>query len=222
MVTSKGCLVQHRCTRCRQRPLVVRASTQQQQVSGQVEKAVSTLKRAAATRDVKPVQVFDAMRQLEKLKLQDEEWPGIVGRGDRWQLVFTTGVAKVREAMKNQGKGGGNYFPLTAAQRWDARTGEIENGIFLGLIAALTFKGGYAYQGKKLSFDFDRVNIKLGPLKFEFKIKDAIVDYKPAAKDPFFIIFYVDDEVICARGRGGGIALWKKTEKDFDMKNLVA
>ena len=62
--------------------------------------------------------------------------------GNRWRLVFTTGTKQVREALKGK-EGGGNYFPLTAAQRWDASTGTIENGIFLGLIAALTFSGGY-------------------------------------------------------------------------------
>lgn len=46
--------------------------------------------------------------------------------------------------------GGGNYFPLTAAQRWDASTGEIENGIYLGLLAALTFQGAYEMRGVRV------------------------------------------------------------------------
>lgn len=35
-----------------------------------------------------------------------------------------------------------------ACQRWDASRGEIENGIFLGRFAALTFKGPYRLEGK--------------------------------------------------------------------------
>jgi len=43
----------------------------------------------------------------------------------------------VNEAAKG-GQGGGTYFPLTAVQRWDSATMQIENGVYLGQIAALT------------------------------------------------------------------------------------
>jgi hypothetical protein len=39
-------------------------------------------------------------------------------------------------------------FGCAACQRWDATTNEIENGVFLGRFAALTFKGPYAMDGK--------------------------------------------------------------------------
>ena len=81
--------------------------------------------------------------------------------------------------------------------------------------------GPYEYSGKKLSFDFDQLKIKLGPWSFKFGLKDEIKDYKAAKADPFFIVFYVDDDIICARGRGGGIAFWTRVENDFDLKNLV-
>lgn len=32
-------------------------------------------------------------------------------------------------------------------QRWDSNTGEIENGTYFGLIAALTFKGPFKISG---------------------------------------------------------------------------
>lgn len=191
-----------------------------------VDRAIETLKTAGETFAVKPVEVFDALRTLEKAKLDASEWPEIVGGkaspGKRWRLVFTTGTKAVREALQGKGKGGGQYFPLTAAQRWDASKGEIENGIFLGLLGALTFSGPYAISKKKLSFDFDTLCLKLGPLKFKFAIKEKIEDYTPSPKDPFFILFYVDDDIIAARGRGGGIAFWKKTDSDFEMKHLVS
>lgn len=191
----------------------------------EVGNARSTLKQAAANGSVKPKEVFNALRTLEKAKLQSPEWPTIVGGstspGKRWRLVFTTGTSKVREALKGKGEGGGNYFPLTAAQRWDASKGEIENGIFLGLLGALTFKGPYSFSGKKLSFDFDTLILRIGPFKFDFKLKDKILNYKANPKDPFFIIFYVDEDIIAARGRGGGIAFWTACESDFDMKHLV-
>ena len=43
----------------------------------------------------------------------------------------------MNEAAKG-GQGGGTYFPLTAVQRWDSATMQIENGVYLGQIAALT------------------------------------------------------------------------------------
>jgi hypothetical protein len=118
--------------------------------------------------------------------------------------------------------GGGKYFPLTAVQRWDAAAGEIENGIFLGHLAALLFKGPYSFSGKKLGFDFDTLVIKLGP-KFEFPLKSKIdrASYKPTSKDPFFIFVYVDDDICVARGRGGGIAMWARTSPKWELENGV-
>ena len=189
-----------------------------------LEDSVALLKQAANTKSVPGRQVFAALRALEKASVQDPSWPEIVGGrkspGNRWQLVFTTGTKQVRDALKGK-EGGGNYFPITAAQRWDASTGTIENGIYLGLIAALTFSGPYEYVGKKLSFDFDKLKLKLGPWSFEFGLKDEIKNYEGGKSDPFFVIFYVDEDIICARGRGGGIAFWARTDRDFDLKHLI-
>lgn len=92
----------------------------------------------------------------------------------------------VAKSFKDPNAGGGNYFPLTAAQRWDGAKGQIENGIFLGHVAALTFSGPYTMKNKILSFDFDTLSLKLGPKVFKFnlnskggsKIKEAFDAYK--------------------------------------------
>lgn len=213
----RGAGVRRASTPC----VVVRALTSS---STDVANSLATLKQAAVHKSMKPKEVFSALRQLEKANIQDSSWPRIIGGegypGRRWRLVFTTGTKQVQRALKG-GDGGGQYFPLTAAQRWDASTGTIENGIYLGLLAALTFSGPYSYKGKKLSFDFDTLKIKIGPLKFQFPLKDKITSYEADRGDPFFIIFYVDEDIICARGRGGGIAFWRKCESDFDMRHLV-
>lgn len=57
-------------------------------------------------------------------------------------------------AMKKgegQKAGSGKYFPATAVQRWDATQNEIENGIYVGHLAALTFKGPYVFEGVRLT-----------------------------------------------------------------------
>lgn len=68
--------------------------------------SIELLKEAAKTKSVKSVQVFEALRDLEKAKRPpEEEWQNIIGAGKRWQLVFTTGTKEVQAAMKGKGKG---------------------------------------------------------------------------------------------------------------------
>lgn len=189
-----------------------------------MSQAISIVHTAASDSSVPPKQVFQAMRTLEKEKLPTDGWNTILGGtsspGNRWRLVFTTGTKEVAAALRNSGAGGGGkYFPITAVQKWDASKNEIENGIFLGHLIALTFRGPYKFTGKKLQFDFDTIAIKLGP-KFEFPLKAKInpASYVPDPKGPFFIFVYVDEKVCVARGRGGGIAMWARTTPSEELK----
>ncbi|EFN55176.1 hypothetical protein CHLNCDRAFT_134317 [Chlorella variabilis] len=195
------------------------------QVKPEIGGAVETLKKAAADASVHPVQVFDALRTLEQAKLQpSEDWASTIGGsappGNRWRLVFTSGTKQVQDALKGVGKGGGQYFPLTACQRWDATKQEIENGIYLGRFAALTFKGPYKMDGKVLAFDFDTLNLRLGGWtpSFPLKAKLDASKFTRGKKDPFFVFFYVDSGLICARGRGGGIAVWARTTPQWELE----
>lgn len=198
------------------------------ETSDDVSSAIFTLHLASsgASGSVPPPKVFNALRSLEQAKLPTENWPEIIGGasspGRRWRLVFTSGTKEVQKAMKGVGQGSGKYFPLTAVQRWDASQGQIENGIFLGHLAALTFTGPYAMKGKRLSFDFDTLAIRFGPKKFSFKLKDKITNYVPGPKDPFFLFFYVSDDLVAARGRGGGVAFWARTTPAWELENGVA
>lgn len=203
-----------------------RASSSAQIAPADVDAALGTLRRAAADSSAAPADVFQALRTLESAKLPTDDWPatigGTVSPGRRWRLVFTSGTKEVQKAMKGVGQGSGKYFPLTAVQRWDASAGQIENGIFLGFLGALTFSGPYAFKGKKLSFDFDTLKLKLGPATFEFKLKDKIVDYVPGPKDPFFLFFYVGEDLVAARGRSGGVAFWARTTPAWELEKGVA
>jgi hypothetical protein len=38
---------------------------------------------------------------------------------------------------------------------------------------------------------------------------------------PFFLYAYVDENIIVGRGRGGGLALWVRPEKDWEAKSGV-
>jgi hypothetical protein len=79
----------------------------------------------------------------------------------------------VAAAAKKQPNKGGVYFPLTAAQKFDAGRKDFENGVFLGQLASLTFNGPYAMAGRQLTFDVRRMNVSVGPWRFGFDLKEG-------------------------------------------------
>ncbi|KAG8388010.1 hypothetical protein BUALT_Bualt02G0080600 [Buddleja alternifolia] len=107
----------------------------------------------------------------------------------------------------------GRYFPTTAVQRFDAAGKTIENGVYLGPLGSLTFEGRFSWKKRILAFIFERMRIKIGPLnlfEINFKGKD---EREPSNKDPFFIWFYIDEEIAVARGRSGGTAFWVRCQR---------
>ena len=57
-----------------------------------------------------------------------------------------------------------------------------------------------------LYFDFDRLDISLGPLSFGFDLPAN--EERVGKKRPFFIWLHADEDIAIGRGRGGGIAVW--------------
>lgn len=86
----------------------------------------------------------------------------------------------------------------------------IENGVYLGPLGALAFEGRFSMKKRILAFLFDKLKIKIGSLThFTINIgKKEDEGRIPGNTDPFFIWFYADDEIIVAKGRGGGLAFW--------------
>ena len=75
---------------------------------------------------------------------------------------------------------------------------------------------------KKLEFTFDKIRVKLGPLQlgpFDVDVSKKSSDKAP--KLPFFIFFYADDEIACAQGKGGGLALWTKAEGPWMLQTGI-
>lgn len=179
---------------------------------------VAVLKRAAKTRKVPPTEVFAAMRAIEKAKVDPARFLEYLGGsqspGRTWMLVFTVSKELVREAL-NGGPGGGQYLPVTAIQNFDAPAMRIENGIYLGPLGALAFEGRFSMKKRILAFLFDKLKIKVGILPpFTINIgKKEDQERVPGNSDPFFIWFYADDEIIVAKGRGGGLAYWCRCKR---------
>ncbi|KAL8135019.1 hypothetical protein AgCh_009884 [Apium graveolens] len=173
-----------------------------QQPSEEVRRSVELLKNAAKTRKVPAEEILSAFKILEKAKLDPSGFLDTLGGtespGRTWMLVFTA------EKQLN----GGKYFPITAIQRFDAVGKRIENGVYLGPLGWLTFEGRLSWKKKILAFMFERLRIKIGPFNpFDINIKGKD-ESEPSTKNPFFIWFYIDEEIAVARGRSGGTAFW--------------
>ncbi|XP_073295567.1 uncharacterized protein [Primulina huaijiensis] len=171
------------------------------------EVSVKVLKNAAKTKKVPAKEVLSAFLEIEKAKFDPSAFLETLGGnespGRTWMLVFTA------EARLESGK----YFPITAIQRFDAAGKRIENGVYLGALGCLTFEGRISWKNRILAFIFERIRIKIGPLnpfEISFKGKD---EREPNTKDPFFIWFYVDEEIAVARGRSGGTAFWVRCKR---------
>ncbi|KAB1207364.1 hypothetical protein CJ030_MR7G017453 [Morella rubra] len=179
-------------------PLLV----QEEQPNREVEESVKVLKKAAKTRKVEEEEVLSALSVIENAKIDPSGFlatlGGLQSPGRTWMLIFTS-----EKRLKR-----GRYFPLTAVQRFDAAAKRIENGVYLGPIGCLNFEGRFSWKQRILAFIFECIRIKIGPLKpLEISLGQK-EDRDPSNKDPFFIWFYVDEEIAVARGRSGGTAFW--------------
>ncbi|XP_047055092.1 uncharacterized protein LOC124661270 [Lolium rigidum] len=172
-----------------------------------VAESVKVLKAAAKTRKVPAAEVLAALATIKKAKLDTsaffETLGGTESPGRTWMLIFTA-----------QGKlEKGSYFPVTAVQRFDAAGQRIENGVYLGPVGSLTFEGRLSWKKKMLAFVFERVRVKVGPLgPLEIGL-GGDANREPSAKDPFFLWFYVDEEIAVAQGKGGGTAFWCRCKR---------
>lgn len=210
-----------------------------------VRAAIATVRAAAAggADRPRPADLLAAILALEKAKLPPGPFfEAITGGaaaaksgGRRWRLTFTAGAAAVQAASKGQregagllGGGAGVYVPITAVQRWAAgeggsggsagqQTGAIENGIYLGWLGALAFRGAFSLEGRRLPFALDAARVRVGPKWFEFPFKagSSGTNGRPAGAGPFFLVAYVDDAVVVARGRSGGVAVWARAGEEW-------
>ena len=170
--------------------------------------------------------VVNALLQAEKAaKQQRLTYPLESLLGD-WRLCFTA----PRQAHLKSGTalGKGFYVPQIARAQISFSNGastsaqspgqlEIGNSFQFG---SLLFKltGPAQYLGKKnlLTFDFTHMQFLLfdrAVYSGKFRGgKAAVKDFyhQPIAKLPFFGFFFVTEDFIAARGRGGGLALWIK------------
>jgi hypothetical protein len=146
-----------------------------------------------------------------------------------WQLCFITGTKKSRQKAGIV-LGAGRYIPQWIAKIQIAYSaaesvaegvenreiGRVENSVKVGSIE-LTLSGPTKFLPNNiLAFDFTRITVKLlGKSVYQGYIRggesrEAEFFSQSVGKQAFFTYFLVEDGMIAARGRGGGLALWRK------------
>ncbi len=165
-------------------------------------------------------QVVDALLQAEKATKHKHTTYTLAQLVGTWRLVFVAPRSARQKAGVSQGRGW--YVPAAipaqiafAADAADATMGAIANQIRLGGIQ-LRLTGPLKYPGKKnlLGFDFTQAEFSLfgRPLyrgSFASGKRNGVpFDQQSLGKLPFFAFFVVTDDLIAARGRGGGLAIW--------------
>ncbi|NJM71414.1 MAG: hypothetical protein HC862_14945 [Scytonema sp. RU_4_4] len=168
--------------------------------------------------------VVNALLQAEKAAKQQRltyPFESLIGQ---WRLCFATGTKKVRnKAGIVLGKG--FYVPKLAPTHISFNTTqavdeipsreEIGNSVQLGPVL-LKLEGPAQYLGKKklLAFDFLQMQVSLfSRVIYSGSIRGGKAQAEnfysqPVSKLPFFAFFLVTEDLIAARGRGGGLALW--------------
>ncbi len=185
-----------------------------------LEQVVSAYRKESGDRP-SATAVVNALLQAEKAAKQQKIQYSFASLLGQWRLYFTTGTRKLKKRGGIE-LGRGFYLPkLASAHICFAATdiadgkGEIGNQVQLGpLLLKLT--GPAKYLGKKnlLTFDFTQMQISLfDRVVYKQQIrggKSQTEDFynQTIAKLAFFSFSLITEDLIAARGRGGGLAIW--------------
>lgn len=166
-------------------------------------------------------EVVKALLQAEKAAKQQKLVYPLESLFGQWRLCFT--APKNAHFKSGVALGKGFYVPQIAPAQISFYSSQnlgearITNSVQFGSLQ-LKLTGPARYLDKKnlLMFDFTQVEILLfnraiysGGFRGG-KLKDADFYKRSVAKAPFFAFFRVTEDLIAARGRGGGLALWVK------------
>ena len=190
---------------------------------------ISILEQAAKSHTKpSPAAVVAALLEVEKRAKQNKIRYGFEQLIGNWRLCFITGTKKTRQKAGIV-LGAGRYIPEWVAKiqiaysaepvadgEADSETGRVENSVQVGAIV-LTLSGPTKFLVNKniLAFDFTRITVKvLGKTVYQGFIRggearEAEFFSLSVGKQAFFAYFLVEDGIIAARGRGGGLALWR-------------
>ena len=193
---------------------------------------LSILDRAADMQSFKanlpePAEVVAALLKAEKTARKNHPnytFEQLIGT---WKLRFITGTKKTRQRAGIV-LGAGRYLPSFVAieltysndnseeKQLDLR-GRVKNSVKLGGLN-LTLTGPVKFLAPRsiLAFDFTTITIKLFKLQLyngylkNGQAKEAEFYSQKINNQAFFSYFLITENIIAARGRGGGLALWSR------------
>ena len=175
-------------------------------------------------------ELVDILLQAEKKAHKDKlkyDFQQLIGT---WRLSFITGTKNSRKTIGNI-VGSGLYLPsfinislsyslvnnseITLKSR--EKMGRVENRVSIGLVK-FSLTGPAKFIGKKniVAFDFNYLTLSiLGKKIYSTNIRGGKSSEEKfyqenVSKQAFFSYFLVQENLVAARGRGGGLALWKK------------
>ncbi|MEM9220560.1 MAG: hypothetical protein AAGD25_40350 [Cyanobacteria bacterium P01_F01_bin.150] len=189
-----------------------------------------------------PADLVDALLDAEKQTRKQRfelTYKQLLGT---WQLRFITGIKRSRQKA-GMALGAGRFIPpwlvriqiqyslpdspestLTnglASEQLSSEFGVVRNSVQLGLLTlALSGPTRLWSKSNRLAFDFTHVEVAIaGKTVYQGAARGGDKRTQDFAsqklKDQaFFTYFFVEEDAIAARGRGGGLALWTKVKPD--------
>jgi hypothetical protein len=174
-----------------------------------------------------PEDVVKTLLEAEKTAKKQKDRHSLSQLCGTWQLHFVTGTKKTRQ-QAGIVLGAGRYLPkfIKIQLRYTnqnmeslSEQGNVENSVeFAGLKLILTGPIKFLAAKNILAFDFTKMTVQIGGLTLYRgyirggKRKEEEFEQESIAKQAFFSYFLLNEEIIAARGRGGGLALWCKSE----------
>jgi hypothetical protein len=174
-----------------------------------------------------PKEVVNSLIEAEKQARKTNpnyQFQDLIGT---WRLCFITGTKKSRQSLEKF-IGSGFYVPFFSHilityspldsqlnLNLDSFKAKVENRVKVGLVEfQLTGPAKFIPKKNILAFDFTNLTFLLlgkkiysGDIRGGKKSEDSF--YKNSiASQAFFAYFLVGENLIAARGRGGGLALW--------------
>ena len=191
-----------------------------------IEAAIQETKSARP----KPETVVSTLVNLERVGKKATSVASYKQLMGKWRLCFITGTKKTRQRA-GVILGAGRYLPswlkihLSYADNSDdlnltkAEPGRVENSVSVaGLTLTLSGSTKFLPKQKILAFDFTHLTLQvLGKAIYSGNIRGGQnsqdkFDQEPLKKQAFFRYFLLEENYIAARGRGGGLAVWRRED----------
>jgi len=190
-----------------------------------IEAAIQETKSARP----KPETVVSALVNLERVGKKATSVASYKQLMGKWRLCFITGTKKTRQRAGVM-LGAGRYLPswlkihLSYVENSDftltgADPGRVENSVSVaGLTFTLSGPTKFLPKQKLLAFDFTHITLQVsgkaiysGNIRGGQSSRDRFYQ-EPIKKQAFFRYFLLEENYIAARGRGGGLAVWRRED----------